>query len=194
VGWPTYDQLEGENQMSTQRSTVEANLLGTNVSLGFSKPWASYWLFFLRVMTGWWFMHAGLTKLMENGLMMPEGGLTWFIGAGGLPVSPIMGLFQSGIALDFVRLMVPVGEFLIGLGLIVGCMLRLAAFFGGFLMTFFYFVNHGWGHGMFSSDMMGLLLFITVALFGAGRVWGLDAYLEQTDWVKRNSWAKYLLG
>jgi hypothetical protein len=25
-------------------------------------------------------------------------------------------------------------------------------------------------------------------------VWGLDAYLEQTDWVKRNSWAKYLLG
>ncbi|MFB6071741.1 MAG: DoxX family protein [Halobacterium sp.] len=180
--------------MSTQSSTVEANLLGTNVSLGFSKPWASYWLFFLRVMTGWWFMHAGLTKLMENGLMMPKGGLTWFIGTSGLPVSPIMGLFQSGLPLDFVRFMIPVGEFLIGLGLVVGCLLRLAAFFGGFLMTFFYFVNHGWAHGMFSGDMMGMLLFITVALFGAGRVWGIDAYLEKTDWVKRNSWAKYLLG
>ncbi|MFB6089947.1 MAG: DoxX family membrane protein [Halobellus sp.] len=180
--------------MSTSTPTVKTELLGNDVSLEFSRPWGSYWLVFLRVLTGWWFMHAGLTKLMTNGLVMPKGGITWFIGASGTPVSPIMSLFQSGLPLLFVRFMVPVGEFLIGLGLIVGGLLRLASFFGAFLMTFFYFVNHGWRHGMFSGDLMGLLLFITVALFGAGRVLGLDAYLEETDWVKRNSWARYLLG
>lgn len=178
--------------MSTQTSHTE--LLGTAVSLEFSRPWAAYWLFFLRVLTGWWFMHAGLTKLMENGLFMPEAGLAWFIGTGGTPVSPIMGLFQSGLPLTFVQFMIPVGEFLIGLGLVVGCLTRLASFFGAFLLTFFYFVNAGWSHGMFSGDLMGLVLFITVAVFGAGRVWGVDEYLEDTNWVENNRWARYLMG
>ncbi|MFB6192232.1 MAG: DoxX family protein [Haloarculaceae archaeon] len=147
--------------MSTSTPTVEADLLGTDVSLEFSRPWASYWLFFVRVLTGWWFMHAGLTKLMETGLVMSKGGLMWFLGTGHTPVSWIMGYFQAGLPLALVQFWIPVGEFLIGLGLILGCLTRLASFFGAFLMTFFYFVNHGWRHGMVSGDLMGLLLFIT---------------------------------
>ncbi|MFB6084563.1 MAG: DoxX family protein [Halorientalis sp.] len=180
--------------MSTTTPTVETDLFGADVALEFSRPWMSYWLVFIRVLTGWWFMHAGLTKLMSSGLMMPKSGITWFIGTSGTPVSWIMSFFQTGAPLAFVRFMIPVGEFLIGLGLILGAVLRVAAFSGAFLLTFFYFVNHGWRHGMFSGDLMGLLLFLTVAILGAGRVWGVDEYLERTEWVKNHQWARYLLG
>lgn len=33
-----------------------------------SKPWTAYWAAFLRVTVGWWFFHAGVTKLIESGL------------------------------------------------------------------------------------------------------------------------------
>ena len=89
--------------------------------------------------------------------------------------------------------MVPVGETLIGLGLLVGALVRLAAFFGGILMTFFYLGNAAWSHGFVNSDLMGLLLFVTIGVLGAGRVLGLDALLERTDLGDTRA-AKYLLG
>jgi thiosulfate dehydrogenase [quinone] large subunit len=53
--------------------------------------------------------------------------------------------------------MIPVGETLIGLGLIVGGLVRLASFFGGVLMVFFYLGNASWSHGFVNGDLMGLL-------------------------------------
>ncbi|ERH11615.1 MAG: hypothetical protein J07HB67_00623 [halophilic archaeon J07HB67] len=32
-----------------------------------------YWLAFLRIVTGWWLFHAGVTKLIENGLAFAYG-------------------------------------------------------------------------------------------------------------------------
>lgn len=177
--------------MSTQQ--LDANVLGTDVSLRFDKPWTAYWLFFIRVLTGWWMMHAGMTKLLENGLLMPAGGLQWFITDTTAVTYPIMEAFSGGM-LPVVQFMIPVGEFLVGLGILLGALTRLAAYNGAILMAFFYFGNHDWAHGLFSGDMMGMLLFMTIAVFGAGRAWGLDQYLEQTDWVRKRPWARYLLG
>jgi thiosulfate dehydrogenase [quinone] large subunit len=44
-----------------------------------------------------------------------------------------------------------------------------------------------------------MLVFLSVAAFGAGRIFGLDAKLEQYEvdgrpFVERYSWARYLLG
>jgi thiosulfate dehydrogenase [quinone] large subunit len=172
---------------------VNADALGSEFGLRLDGPWAGYWMFFLRVLTGWWMLHAGLTKVMENGLFMPEAGLMWFIQDSTNILYPVMSAF-SGDLLPIVQFMIPVGEVLVGLGVLVGCLTRLAAYNGAILMAFFYFGNKDWAHGMFSGDMMGLLLFITIAVFGAGRVWGIDQYLERTDWVENNSWARYLLG
>ena len=66
--------------------------------------------------------------------------------------------------------------------------------FGAFLMAFFYFGNAGWAHGFVNGDLMGLLLFVTMIVQGAGRVMGLDAYLEETDFVRNHPRLKYLLG
>jgi len=170
---------------------LNTSVLGSDVSLRFNAPWAAYWLAFLRILTGWWMMHGGLTKLME----WPFSAKGYMLFASqGTVLAPVLQLFGNNpTLLAFTDVMIPVGEFLIGLGVLLGALTRLAAFFGAFLMTFFYFTNADWGHGLFSGDMMGLLLFITIAIFGAGRVFGVDQWLEQMDWAQ-SRWARLILG
>jgi len=36
-------------------------------------PLTAYWLAILRVLTGWWFFHSGVTKLLEGGLAYSYG-------------------------------------------------------------------------------------------------------------------------
>lgn len=167
-------------------------LFESDVGFEFSKPWAAYWMAFLRLIVGYWFFHAGYTKIVEEGGFSAAGYLEF--AAVGTIMEPVVAPFTSGIALDFVNIMIPWGEFAIGLGLLVGAFVRLAAFFGSLLMVFFYTINAGWGHGMVNGDLFGLLLFGTLIVFGAGRVFGLDAYLEQTRFVQNNKWLRYFLG
>lgn len=174
--------------MSTQ--TLETNVIGTDVSLEFDAPWATYWIVFLRIVTGYWMMHAGLTKLLEGGFSAGW----WLTGATQATIVGPVTVWFGQNAPWFVNAAIPIGEFLIGLGVLVGGFTRLAAFFGAFLMFFFYFGNAEWTHGFVNGDLMGLLLFLTMIVFGAGRVWGLDRYLEDTEIVKKHNRLRYLLG
>ncbi|WP_265111763.1 DoxX family protein [Halosolutus halophilus] len=178
--------------MSTQTLQFDTRLFGREVSYGLNGSWASYWLVFLRLLTGWWFFSSGLGKIIEHGLLYDAEGWLLF-GTEGTIVYPITEWFATN-AVIVPNLMVPWGEFAIGLGLILGCLTRLAAANGALLMGFFYFGNADWGHGFVNGDLMGLLLFLTVIVFAAGRVWGVDAYLERTDAVKNRPWLRYLLG
>jgi thiosulfate dehydrogenase [quinone] large subunit len=90
--------------------------------------------------------------------------------------------------------MVPLGETLIGLGLMFGVLVRLASFFGAVFMTLFWVGNAGFGHGVVNGDLMGLLLFATMMVFAAGRYYGLDAAIERTRPVERHPKLRYLLG
>jgi thiosulfate dehydrogenase [quinone] large subunit len=166
-------------------SPVEFDLNGT---------FAGYWAAALRIITGYWFLHAGVTKFaFVAGEPFDASG--WMLNATG--GSPIHGFFVWAAGtpwlVEFTNFMIPVGETLIGLGLLVGALVRLAAFFGGILMVFFYLGNAAWSHGFVNGDLMGLLLFITVGVLGAGRVLGLDALLEKTD-IGDTRAAKFLLG
>ena len=100
---------------------------------------------------------------------------------------------------EFVNVAVPWGEVLIGLGLLVGTFTRLAAFWGAFMMLLFYFGNWDVAHGYINGDFAYMLVFLAVAAFGAGRIYGLDDYIEQYDadgrpLVERHPWTRYLLG
>jgi len=80
---------------------------------------------------------------------------------------------------------------------IVGALTRTAAFFGAFLMMFFYFINGetgGWAHGVVTGELLGLLIFGMIATLGAGRVLGIDAYLARTEFVKNHPRLQYLIG
>jgi thiosulfate dehydrogenase [quinone] large subunit len=153
---------------------------------------AGYWTVLLRIVVGYWFLHAGVTKLIAPEAFDASG---WMLNA--TAASPLHGFFvwaaQTPFLLEFTNFMIPVGEALIGLGLIVGGLVRLASFFGAFLMAFFYLGNADWAHGLVNGDLFGLLLFATLGVLGAGRILGLDAYLEEMDFGKRRV-MKYLLG
>ncbi|EJN57392.1 DoxX family protein [Halogranum salarium B-1] len=100
---------------------------------------------------------------------------------------------------DFVNIAVPWGEVLIGLGLLFGALTRLAAFFGALMMLLFYLGNWDIAHGYINGDFAYMLVFLSVAAFGAGRILGLDRFIEKYELngqplVDRYPRVRYLLG
>ena len=175
-------------------TTIDTELLGRNISLSVSETWLAYWLVILRVIVGWWLLHAGLDKIWAWPF-----DASWFVGgqAQGTSLGPIVTLFSDGVLLEFVNVAIPIGQVLIGLGLILGALTRLAAFFGGFLMVFFYFINGengGWDHGIVTGELLGLLIFAMIATLGAGKVLGIDAYLDRTGFVERHPKLRHFIG
>jgi thiosulfate dehydrogenase [quinone] large subunit len=179
--------------MATTEST-QARTVSNALDFELSGTFAGYWVAVLRVITGYWFLHAGWTKFaFVSGEPFNAGG--WMANA--TAGSPIHGFLvwaaNTPWMLEFTNFMIPMGEFLIGLGLIVGALVRLASFFGAFLMVFFYLGNADWAHGLVNGDLFGLLLFATLGVLGAGRVLGLDAYIEEMD-IGNSRLMKYILG
>ncbi|MFB6184297.1 MAG: DoxX family membrane protein [Haloarculaceae archaeon] len=175
--------------MATKQS--QANVLGTGVSFEFDAAWGAYWFAFIRVITGWWFFHAGITKIIESGFNY--GYAPAFLkGMAGTSVGPFA-TWLAGQAW-LLKPGVPLFETLIGLGLMLGALTRLAAFGGTFFMTLFWVGNAGFGHGLVTSNLLGLLLFLTMIVFATGRYYGLDAVIEKLDFVERHPRLRYLLG
>ncbi|SDL97642.1 thiosulfate dehydrogenase [quinone] large subunit [Halogranum gelatinilyticum] len=171
-------------------TTRQANWFGHSIDFDYAASVAGYTTVLIRLVTGWWFFHAGYTKL---GGFDASG---WMVNA--TQGSPIHGflVWAAGTPwmLEFTNFMIPVGETLIGLGLLVGALVRLAAFFGGVLMVFFYLGNADWAHGYVNGDLFGLLMFVIVGVFAAGRIFGLDAIIEKTATVRQRPVLRYLLG
>jgi thiosulfate dehydrogenase [quinone] large subunit len=95
------------------------------------------------------------------------------------------------------------GLTLTGLALILGAFVRWSAFWAAVLMMLYWAaalqggllaglpLEHGWvidDHVVYASLLFGL------GAIGAGRILGLDARLERTEFVRNNPWLRYLLG
>jgi len=173
-------------------STNTANPLAADFELDLDRPLTAYWLAILRIVTGWWFFHAGLTKLLEDGLAYSYGPM-YLQGMTDTVLGPIPVWMGNNLAW-LIEPGVPLFETLIGLALMLGVLTRLASVGGVFFMTLFWIGNAGFSHGLVNSDLMGLMLFATVIVVGAGRYYGVDGYLEQTAFVKRRPRLRYLLG
>ena len=154
--------------------------------------WTAYWLAGLRIITGWWFFHAGVTKLMEDGLAFTYGP-AYLKGMTGTALGPIPVWMGNNLAW-LIEPGVPLFETLIGLALMAGVLTRLAAAGGVVFMTLFWVGNAGFGHGLVNGDFMGLLLFATMLVLGAGRYYGIDGIIERTTFVKRHPKLRYVLG
>ena len=185
--------------------SVETELLGREVSVEYSETWLATSLLTLRLVMAWVFLQAGLEKWAEGGWGAP---LAWssqgFLENAIAPGNPLQGLFAwfanfPGI----VDPLVVFGQVCIGLALLFGVFVRFAAMMGALQMLFFWTAAWQGGllaglpmeHGfVFDSSFVYLVLLFGLGAWGAGRVLGLDARLEQSAVVRNNPWLRYLLG
>nr|WP_246310518.1 DoxX family protein [Halobaculum halophilum] len=149
-------------------------------------------------MMGLAFFQSGLDKVL-SGSFSAGAYLTGAAPANGSPAADLfVAMGNTPWVVEFVNVAVPWGEILIGLGLIFGVMTRFAAFCGAFMMLLFYLGNWDISHGYINGDFAYMLVFLSVAAFGAGRILGFDAYIEQYEvdgrpLVERYPWLRYVL-
>ncbi len=198
---PLYS-VEGELNMSTINTGVnqlESKVGGLTVG-GRVHSLSAWFVLALRLMMGYAFAYSGFTKIAAAEPFSAGGYLANVAATNG---NPLAGLFawmgSTPWFVEFANVAVPWGELLIGLGLLVGAVVRLAAFFGALMMLMFYFGNWDIAHGLINGDFAYMLVFLAVAAFGAGRILGLDAYIEQYEiggaaLVERFPVLEYVLG
>ena len=184
---------------------METDVFGREVEFEYSERWVGYSLFILRVLMGWTLFQGGVTKLVTYLDGNPENDWTaagYLAGAipEGNPFTFLWGSFAGSPLIDALNMW---GLTLTGLGLIVGALVRWNAFWGAVMMLFYWAaaleggllaglpIAHGWvvdDHIVYAALLFGL------GAFGAGRILGVDVYLEQTDAMRNNPWLRYLLG
>ncbi|WP_435195710.1 DoxX family membrane protein [Natronomonas sp. EA1] len=191
--------------MTETTRTMEAELFGRETRFDYSEHWVGYALVVLRVVMGWTLFQGGVTKLVTYLDATPENDWT----AAGFLVhaipegNPFREAFAAMAGSPVVDALVMWGLTLTGLGLILGAFVRWNAFWGAVMMLAFWAasltgglmqglpVAHGWvvdDHVVYAALLFGL------GAFGAGRVLGLDAYLEAHPIVERVPGLRYLLG
>ncbi|WP_138005112.1 DoxX family protein [Halalkalirubrum salinum] len=184
--------------MSTQaRNQLESRVGGITLE-GTPHALSAWFVVALRFVIGGMILFAGIGKIQE-----------WPFDAAGYlanvdPASPVSGLFaamaSSPALMEVVNVIVPVTQVLIGVALIFGGFVRLAALGGAMQMMLFYL--GGWSGdwlALFDSTLIYAIVFLAVAAFGAGRILGADKYIEQLDvggqpLIDRFPKMQYLLG
>ena len=154
----------------------------------------------LRVLIGGMILFAGIGKYADGP----------FDAAGYLanidPASPVSGLYGAMATvpalMDVVNVIVPLTQVLIGIALITGGFVRLAAVGGAIQMLAFYLGGWPLADGVlaaFGSTLIYAAVFVTVAALGAGRYAGADRYIERIEvggepLIERVPAFRYLLG
>lgn len=183
--------------------TLDTELLGRDVSFDYSETWVGYSVLGLRLVMAWIFLQAGLEKLLD-----PEWSAAGYIDPetpfGVTTANPMVGFFADlSTSAGVVDPLVVWGQILIGLALLFGVLVRFAVFWGAVQMFLFWLaslqgglaeglpVEHGW---VVNSDVVYILLLFGLGAWGAGRILGVDAVLEDTEAVRRAPWLRFVLG
>lgn len=172
--------------------TLEADLFGRRTMFEYSETWVGYALLALRIVMGWTLFYAGITKLLDpewtaEGLLL-----------GAIPEGNPFGGMWATLANDWLWLIDPLnawGLTLVGLALLVGAFVRWSAFWGAVMMLFYWAASLPLENGIVIDDhVVYALLLFGLGAFGAGRIFGLDEYLEAVGVVNRYPALRYFLG
>ncbi|GAB3668579.1 DoxX family protein [Halopiger thermotolerans] len=170
---------------------MEAELFGRETTFEYSETWVGYAIVALRVIMGWTFFYAGITKILD-----PEWSARGFLLNAIPDGNPFVG-FWTTLAEEWLWLIDPLnawGLTLVGLALILGAFVRWSAFWGAVMMLFYWAASLPLAHGIVIDDhIVYALLLFGLGAFGAGRLLGLDGYLEQTEVVQKHPRLRYLM-
>ncbi|MFP9193987.1 DoxX family protein [Natrialbaceae archaeon A-CW1-1] len=186
---------------TTTQNRLESRYAGITLE-GYPHALSAWFIVALRFVMGGMILFAGLGKLaFVSGEPFDASG---FLVHGVDPASPVSGLYAamaSNVALmEIINVVVPITQVLIGVALITGAFVRLAALGGAMQMAMFYLGGwEGQWLAMFDSTLIYALVFLALGAFAAGRIAGLDRYIEQVDvggepLVERFPTLRYLLG
>jgi thiosulfate dehydrogenase [quinone] large subunit len=191
--------------MSAQTRKLDAELFGRETDFEYSEHWIGYALVGLRVVMGWVLLQGGLTKLVTYLDGNPE--TNWTAAgylANAIPEgNPFMGMWGSMAGSPLIDMLVMWGLTLTGLGLVVGAFVRWNAFWGAVMMLLFWAASltgglmaglplaHGW---VVDDHVVYAMLLFGLGAIGAGRILGVDATLEEYEFVQNNRWLRLLMG
>ncbi|OIB58034.1 DoxX family protein [Natrialba sp. SSL1] len=186
---------------TTTRNRLESRYGGITLE-GQPHALSAWFIVALRFVMGGMILFAGLGKFaFISGEAFDASG---FLLHGVDPASPVSGLFAAmagnAALLEIINVVVPVTQVLIGVALITGAFVRLAALGGAMQMTMFYLGGwEGQWLAAFDYTLIYAIVFLAIAAFGAGRILGLDRYIEQIDvggqaLVERFPALRYILG
>lgn len=174
-----------------KESTYTITLLGRSFEVTHADAALPFLTLAGRLSMGWIFIWSGFDKLITD---FSAGGFLASVSRGPLKdVFVDMGTSQT--ALDVIDPLVIWGQILIGFSLILGVFMRLGAFFGPVQMVMFYLPQLWPEHNPFLDDHIiyaGILALL--GALGAGRILGIDYFLERTEIVRRWPVLKYVLG
>lgn len=171
----------------TRELTVE--LFGKKRSFEYSEKSLGYSIIALRVVMGWVLFYAGITKVLDPS-WTAKGYLANIPAA-----NPFNSLWASMAGNPLIDYLVMWGLTLTGLGIIIGALVRWNSFWGAVMMLFFWLSSFPLKHSIIIDDhLVYAALLFGLGAFGAGRIFGIDSYLEDTEFVKRNPWLRYLTG
>lgn len=149
----------------------------------------------LRIVMGLVLLTAGYGKL--TGGFSAEGYL-----ANVTPASPASGIYAAMASdpalLAAVDVIVPTTQVLMGLALVAGAAVRLAAFGATLQMTLFYLGSWPIAEegllGAVNNQFVYAAVFLALGAFAAGRILGVDRHVESLGIVRRYPALGYLLG
>ena len=165
------------------------------------------WIVLLRVVVGAWFLKAAWTKITVDWLggLIPYPAVSpRFIGfhpkrvaefAAGNPIAWYKGFLEQTVlpSSKVWATLQAVGEVAVGLGLILGLLVGLAALVGLFLSLNFALATQWMSFG---QQGFHLLLITSMLVFlgaRAGRVWGVDWLLLRHAGAARRRWLRWLV-
>ncbi|MFQ5933614.1 MAG: DoxX family protein [Dehalococcoidia bacterium] len=161
-------------------------LLGRRIEFSYHSLIVPF-LLIMRVTFGFIFGWSGFQKLIEG--FSAEGFLTHATSG------PLHGWFAGMAGNEVVEGLVVWGEILIGLSLMLGLLTRFASLAGATLVMLFYLSQFPPEHNPFMDYyLVYILVFSMLSALGAGRVVGLDKYVERLPIVQRYPLTLYLLG
>ena len=146
----------------------------------------------LRLSIGWLFFYAGWSKVVTFFTDAKDWTAAGFLSQ--IP-GPFAGLFSGMAGSALVDYLNAYGLLLVGAALILGVLVRWSAFWGVALMVLYYLASFPAEHAYIVEDhFIYALVLVVLAAVGAGRAWGVDRALENSGFVKSNSWLVKLLG
>jgi thiosulfate dehydrogenase [quinone] large subunit len=171
--------------------TIAVPVIGKTFEFRYSAAALPALLLLGRLTFGFYFVWSGFDKLITD---FSSAGFLANVSKGPLK-EVFVDMGTSSTAVDIIDPLVVWGQILIGFALFFGFFTRFALFMAATQMFLFYLPTLWPEHNPFLDEHIFYIgIFAVLGALGAGRVLGVDAYLEETEVVKKNPALRWLLG